>query len=53
LAALHNRLGMPLSPKKSVGMAVHNPYLGVVTSLANYVSDGFFLFFLTVLYARS
>jgi hypothetical protein len=30
---------MPLSPKKSVDMAVHNPFLGVVTDLSHYVSD--------------
>lgn len=41
LGALHEWLGMPLSSEKDVPMAVHNPFLGIVTDFSHFVSDGY------------
>jgi hypothetical protein len=40
LRSLHEFLGMPLSDSKKVRMAVHNPFLGVVTDFSRFASDG-------------
>jgi hypothetical protein len=40
LRALHEWLGMPLSKDKDVKMAVHNPFLGVITDFSRFASLG-------------
>jgi hypothetical protein len=40
LRALHEWLGLPLSKDKDVKMAVHNPFLGVISDFSRFASLG-------------